>query len=346
MNIITTVLAVIVFFVILIVPHELGHFMAARLMGVKVNEFAFGMGPAIFQKQGKETLYSIRIFPIGGYCALEGENEDTGDPKAFNSKPGWKKIIILAAGVTMNMITAFIITSGVLLYAGFPTLTINEVQKGSPADIQGIKQGDTITAVQEISKDGEAAGKKQELREFADLSTFNSKHKDGYIIYADRGGSEKTFKVVPEKSGGRYLIGISPVIKHDPLRAAGDGAVTTVRMTGLIFESFRMLFAGEASVNDLSGPVGIVSAVNESASQGIIYFLILTAMMCVNLAVINILPFPALDGGRILFVIIRKVTGKMISDELEAKIHTIGMLLLFALIIAITFKDVGSIFLK
>lgn len=346
MGIITTVIAVIVFFVILIVPHELGHFIAARLMGVKVNEFAFGMGPAIFQKQGKETLYSIRIFPIGGYCALEGENEDTGDPKAFNSKPGWKKIIILAAGVTMNMITAFVIISGILLYAGFPTLTISEVQKGSPADVQGIKSGDTITAVQEMTKDGDAAGERQDLKEFTDLSTFNSEHKDGYILYADRDGKEKEFKVIPEKSEGRYLIGITPVIEHDIFRAAGNGAVTTVRMTGLIFDSFRMLFAGEASVDDLSGPVGIVSAVNESTSHGIIYFLMLTAMMCVNLAIINILPFPALDGGRILFVIIRKVTGKMISDELEAKIHTIGMLLLFALIILITFKDVGSIFFK
>ena len=117
-------------------------------------------------------------------------------------------------------------------------------------------------------------------------------------------------------------------------------------MTGLIFEGFRMLFTGDAGVDDLSGPVGIVSAVNESASQGLIYYLLLTAMMCVNLAIINILPFPALDGGRILFVIIRKVTGRMISDELEARIHTAGMLMLFALIIVITFKDVGRIFFR
>lgn len=346
MGILTTIIAVIVFFVILIVPHELGHFIAARLMGVKVNEFAFGMGPAIFQKQGRETLYSVRAFPIGGYCALEGENEDTGDPKAFNSKPGWKKIIILVAGVTMNMVTAFVIVCGILLYTGFPTMTIGEVQKGSPADIQGIKAGDTITAVQEMTKDGEAEGEKVELAEFTDLSEFNAKHKDGYIIYADRDGTEKSFKVVPEKTEGRYLIGVMPAVSHDLFKACGNGASATFRMTGLIFESFRMLFSGEASVDEISGPVGIVSAVNESTSHGIMNFLILTALMCVNLAVINILPFPALDGGRILFVIIRKITGKMISDELEAKIHTAGMLFLFAVIILITFKDVGSMFFK
>lgn len=346
MNIITTIIAVIVFFVILIVPHEFGHFIVAKLMGVKVNEFSFGMGPAIFKKQGKETLYSVRIFPVGGYCALEGENEDTGDPRAFNSKPGWKKILILVAGVTMNMITALVIVTGVLLYIGSPSLTIDKVDGGSPAYKAGIRPGDKITYVQEHDDSGKAAGEKQELEDFTSLSEFNSKHKDGYIVYAERDGKEYSVDVVPEKKDGRYLIGVSPEIKHDLPESIKDGAATTWRMTGLIFDSFRMLFSGEASVNDLSGPVGVVSAVNESASQGVIYFLILTAMMCVNLAVINILPLPALDGGRILFVIIRKVTGKMISDELEAKIHTVGMLLLLGFILVITFKDVGNIFFK
>lgn len=340
MSIFTTVLAVILFFIILIVPHEFGHFITAKMLGVKVNEFSFGMGPALFQKQGEETLYSIRLFPIGGYCALEGENEDTGDPRAFNSKPGWKKIVILAAGVTMNMLTALVIVTGILFYSGYATLTIDKTEPGSPAEKAGIMPGDTITYVQ--VKDGE----KKEIKSWEDLSELNQENKDGYILYADRDGSEKSFEVKPEEKDGRYLIGITPEITRDLPRSVKYGAVSTWRMTGLIFEGFRMLFTGGASVDDLSGPVGIVSAVNESASQGVIYFLLLTAMMCVNLAVINILPLPALDGGRILFVIIRKVTGKMISDELEAKIHTIGMLLLFALIILITFKDVGNIFMK
>lgn len=346
MNIFVTIIAVIVFFVILIVPHELGHFMAAKLMGVKVNEFSFGMGPAIFQKQGKETLYSVRVFPVGGYCALEGENEDTGDPRAFNSKPGWKKIVILVAGVTMNMLTALVIVTGILFYAGMPTLTIDQVQKGSPADLEGVRKGDKVTYVQEVTKEGEPSGEKKEITEFTALSEFNAKHKDGYILYTERDGKEMSFKLVPKESEGRYLIGVSPVIEHNFLVSARDGAISTWRMTGLIFESFRMLFSGDASVNDLSGPVGIVSAVNESTTHGIIYYLLLTAMMCVNLAVINILPLPALDGGRILFVIIRKVTGKMISDELEAKIHTIGMLMLLALVIMITFQDVGKMIFK
>ena len=264
MNIVITIIAVIVFFVILIVPHEFGHFITAKMLGVKVNEFAFGMGPAIFQRQGKETLYSVRIFPIGGYCALEGENEDTGDPRAFNSKPGWVKIIILLAGVTMNVITAFLIVFIMLMVVRL-------------------------------------SAKSNGMAELAD-------------------------------------VGILRIFTA----SIQDSLVTVGRMGMLIFDSLRQLFTGAASINDLSGPVGIVSAVNESASQGVVYYLILTALMCVNLAVINILPFPALDGGRILFVIIRKITGKMISDELEAKIHMIGMALLLALVVMITFKDVGT----
>ena len=147
MNILTTVIALVVFFIILIVPHEFGHFITAKMMGVKVNEFAFGMGPAILQKQGKETLYSVRLLPIGGYCALEGENEDTGDPRAFNSKPGWKKIIILVAGVTMNMLTALVIMAGILFYSGYATLTIDGVEPGSPAEKAGLLPYDIITAI-------------------------------------------------------------------------------------------------------------------------------------------------------------------------------------------------------
>lgn len=264
MNIVITVIAVIVFFVILIVPHEFGHFIMAKTLGVKVNEFAFGMGPAIFKKQGKETLYSIRIFPIGGYCALEGENEDTGDPRAFNSKPGWVKIVILVAGVVMNVLTALLIVFCLLMY----------------------------------------------------------------------------IRIAAKAQGNEAVAGMGPI--QILLSSFTDSFVVVGRMGGVIFDSLRQLVSGSAGIQDFSGPVGIVSAVNESASQGVMYFLILTAMMCVNLAIINILPLPALDGGRILFVIIRKVTGKMISDELEGRIHMIGMLLLLALIIAITFKDVGT----
>ncbi len=264
MNIIITILAVILFFVILIVPHELGHFMTAKLLGVKVNEFAFGMGPAVFQKQGKETLYSVRIFPVGGYCALEGENEDTGDPRAFNSKPGWVKILILVSGVLMNVLTAFMIMLVMMI----------AVRLAHP-------------------------------------------------------------EYWPEGMEAAEVILIS----------FRDAASTVGRMAFLIADSFGQLFSGGATIDDLSGPVGIVNAVNESAGQGVLNYLVFTAIMCVNLAVVNILPLPALDGGRILFVIIRKITGKMISDEMEARVHMIGMALLLALIVTITFKDVGS-FLK
>ena len=248
MNIVLTIFAIILFFVILIVPHELGHFIAAKTLGVKVNEFAFGMGPALFQKEIGETKYAVRAFPIGGYCALEGENEDTGDPRAFNSKPGWKKIIILSAGVTMNMVTAFLIFSILIMALG-----------------------------------------------------------------------------------------------KDPLTAVRYGAEATGNALKLIFDSLVELLSGGVSADDVAGPVGIVTAVSNVTNQGVIQYFTLTAVMCINLALINILPFPALDGGRIVFVIIRKITGKMISDEMEARVHAIGMILLLALIVFVSFKDIMRI---
>lgn len=337
MNIIITLIAVVIFFVILIVPHEFGHFIAARALGVKVNEFSFGMGPALFSKQGKETLYSVRAFPIGGYCALEGENEDTGDPRAFNSKPWWKKIIILVAGVTMNILTAILILTIISSVSGMVTNTIDEVQKGSPAEVSGLMKGDTLVAYET------ASGEQEKIKYWNDIAAINEDNKSGYTLVYERGGKEKKAEVVPEEQDKRLIIGITPVISHDPIMAVGISFTTALRIEREIIKAFSSLFSNGLAQDDVSGPVGIVSAVGKTAGEGIRYFMILTAIMCLNLAFINILPFPALDGGRILFVVIRSVTGKMISDELEAKIHAIGMIVLLGFMLFITVNDVSKL---
>jgi len=230
---------------ILIIPHEFGHFIASKLLGVGVEEFSFGMGPALLQKQGKKTLYSVRAFPIGGYCKLAGEEEDDGSEDAFVTKPAWKKVIILMAGVTMNVLTAFIIMTAIFL-----------------------------------------------------------------ALYGD------------------------------PLKAPVYAAQAVYNMTGLIGQSLYMLFTGGIALNELSGPVGIIGAVNETVSAGLVEYFALTALLCVNLAIFNALPFPALDGGRTLMVVIRKFTGGMISDKTEAVIHGAGMLILLGLMFVVTFRDV------
>lgn len=329
-----TAIYAIVLFVLLIFPHELGHFIVAKAVGVKVNEFAFGMGPALFQKEKGETLYSIRLIPIGGYCAMEGENEESDNPRSFNNKPGWAKISVLVAGAAMNVLIAILALTIVAGVAGSATTTIDAVDKGSPAYVAGIDAGDRIVSVNETdieswSQVGEAIGASPE----------------NVAITVERDGKAVTMDVIPKKTeDGRYVIGITAKASHNPGKALVNGVKSTWGMTIMMFQSLYMLISGDVPASDIAGPVGIVSMVSDTTSYGWYYFVSLVALMSINLAIINLLPFPALDGGRILFVLIRKVTGKMISDDLEGKIHMIGMVLLLVLMIFATGNDIVRLF--
>lgn len=325
-----TAIYAIILFVLLIFPHELGHFVVAKAVGVKVNEFAFGMGPALFQKQGKETLYSIRLIPIGGYCAMEGENEESENPRAFNNKPGWAKISVLVAGAGMNVLIAVVVLSIVMGISGSATTTIAEVQKDSPAYTAGIQAGDEIIAVDD-----------HKLKEWSDLTGYLGTSDKTVEVTLLRDGEKVTVKVKPEPAeDGRYIIGITAEVSHNPIAAIENGMKSTWNMTLVMVESLRMLVTGDVPASEIAGPVGIVTMVSDTTTYGWYYFASLVALMSINLAMINLLPLPALDGGRILFVIIRKVTGKMITDDLEGRIHTIGMMLLFALMIFATWNDI------
>lgn len=329
-----TAIYAIVLFVLLIFPHELGHFIVAKAVGVKVNEFAFGMGPALFQREKGETLYSIRLIPIGGYCAMEGENEESDNPRSFNNKPGWAKISVLVAGAAMNVLIAILALTIIAGVAGSATTTIDKVDEGSPAYVAGIDAGDRIVSVNETdieswSQVGEAIGASPE----------------NVAITVERDGEAVTMDVIPKKTeDGRYVIGITAKVSHNPAQALVNGVKSTWNMTIVMFQSLYMLISGDVPASDIAGPVGIVSMVSDTTSYGWYYFVSLVALMSINLAIINLLPFPALDGGRILFVLIRKITGKMISDDLEGKIHMIGMVLLLVLMIFATGNDIVRLF--
>lgn len=329
-----TAVYAIILFVFLIFPHELGHFIVAKAVGVKVNEFAFGMGPALFQRQKGETLYSIRLIPIGGYCAMEGENEESDNPRSFNNKPGWAKISVLVAGAAMNVFIAIVVLSITMGIIGSATTTIEEVQPESPAYTAGIQAGDEVAAV-----DG------QNVDEWSDLSEFVGTSGDEIDVTVKREGESLTLKIKPMLTeGGRYIIGVTAKVTHNPVIAVKNGLASTWNMTVMMLESLKMLITGDVPASEIAGPVGIVTMVSDTTTYGWYYFASLIALMSINLALINLLPFPALDGGRILFVIIRKITGKMISDDLEGRIHTVGMLLLFALMIFATWNDIVRLF--
>ena len=325
-----TIIYAVILFVLLIFPHELGHFLVAKAVGVRVNEFAFGMGPALFKRQKGETLYAVRLIPIGGYCAMEGENEESDDSRSFNNKPGWAKIAVLLAGSAMNVLIAVLVLSIMMGVVGSATTSVDQVQADSPAYAAGLQTGDKILAV-----DGEEIGSWQELTQVISGSA------DTRAITVERDGREITVDITPVKGeDGRYIVGITSAVSHNAFTAVKNGSKATWNLTVVMFDALKQLVTGSASTEDIAGPVGIVTMVSETTNYGLTYFGYLLALMSLNLAVINMLPLPALDGGRILFVIIRRITGRMITDQLESRIHATGMILLFGFMIFVTWNDI------
>ena len=344
----TAILAVIMF-LIMIFPHELGHFIAARKCDVQVNEFAFGMGPALWKKQKGETLYSIRLFPIGGFCAMEGEDgteeeldDETGEeapreynPRSFNNKKPWQKIIILAAGSFMNIVSAFLILTILVTYLGFSSTVIDKVLEGSPAETAGIIAGDKI-----VSIDGNEISTWDQVSQNIQASSGNE-----MTFVINRDGQDMEFRLTPafEEERGIYIMGAQCRVNHNVFKGIRSGATGTVRLFGIMFDSLRMLISGEATIKDISGPVGMVQMVDQTSNQGFWSYGFLVALICVNLAVINMLPLPALDGGRILIVLVCWITGKAVSPRIEGLIHAVGIVLLLGLAVLVTFSDIRRI---
>lgn len=338
----TAILAILLF-CIMIFPHELGHFIAARRVGVKVNEFAFGMGPAIWKKQGPETLYSIRLFPVGGFCAMEGEDEESNEPRAFGNKKPWQKIVVLAAGSFMNIICAIVIMSLVIGIMGFTTTVVGQVTEDLPAKAAGILEGDKLLKIDDT-----------EIEQWTDVSkALQASGGEEVVVTLERDKQVEAVSVVPQLTEGvdaqgnpaqGYVLGVTCKISHNPFMAVVDGAQSTWNMTKMMFSALGQLFTGEAGVDELSGPVGMINMVSQTTEYGFWYYGFLTALICVNLAIINLLPLPALDGGRIIFVIYTMITGKTVSEKVEGAIHMVGMVLLLALMVFVTMNDITRIF--
>ena len=344
----------ILLFGVLIAIHELGHFSAAKLLGVQVNEFAIGMGPAILSRQKGETLYSWRALPFGGYCAMEGEDEDSDNPRAFNSQSPWKRAIILVAGSFMNFLLGFILV--LALYANaaaFRAPVLADFMDGCP--YQGENAFQINDRIERID------GKR--VYQYSDVGEFLSENETGIFDIVVRRGGEKVrldgIKLVPVEYEGQETKMYGFYFGYDeatlPVKLQYSWG-TTMEFGRWVWKGLRMLTSGEVKMNDMSGPVGIVDLMAEtgesaaSVADGFLDILYLTAFIAVNLAIMNMLPLPALDGGRVFFLIvtwiIEAITGKKLDHKYEGYIHAAGMVLLLALMAVIMFNDIVKIVTK
>jgi len=339
----------ILIFGFLIVTHELGHFVAAKLFNVRVSQFAVGMGPALLKKQKGETLYALRAFPIGGFCAME-EDEKSEDPRSFTNQSWWKRFIILAAGALMNFLTGLVILMFIVPKSGaFSTPTLTGFYEGCPYEsAQGLQTGDTLYKI-----DGERVYLSSDIGLL--LSRTDGETRDFVVI---RNGEKvelnnlKFVKVPYDVNGEETMMyGIEYGVKETGvlanLKYTWNGSMDYIRM---VWMGLSDLVSGAVGLKDLSGPVGIVGIISdvgessETTAAATVNIAYLAAFIAVNLAVMNLLPLPALDGGRLFFLAINAliiaVFRKKPNPKYEGYIHAAGFVLLLALMAVVMFNDI------
>lgn len=335
-------------FGVLIFVHELGHFLTAKWSGIKVNEFAMGMGPAIWKHQRGETVYALRIFPIGGYCALEGDDEESSDERAFARAPLYKRVLTLAAGSAMNLLLGLIILSVISMRQPMlGTTTVRGFYEGAATN-QWLQVGDQIKKINNHT-----------VRTDNDIFYELTRDRDGVMDFlvarptADGKTEDVLLKSVTfmmRSYEGTSIIMIdfaTEKVESTFLSAVGNSFNWTSSMIKQTWGGFVDLVTGRYGLNQLSGPVGVTAAIGETAKQaakiGWDSLFALVAFITLNLGVFNLLPLPALDGGRLMFLAIEAVRRKPVNPRYEGLVHGVGFMLLIALVIFVTINDVAKI---
>ncbi|MDU5698873.1 RIP metalloprotease RseP [Finegoldia magna] len=332
-----TIISSIIIFLLVILIHEFGHFIVAKMNGVSVLEFSIGMGPKLFQRESNGTLYSLRVLPVGGYCQLEGEDEENDSPNSLNNQSPLVRLKVILAGAIMNFILAFILLI-LLMSVSRVSTEVSDVIKNSPAYSSGIQTGDQI-----VSINGENVSDGEKLLQ-------GIKESQGDLdIGVIRDSQSKNIKVTPRLENNVRKIGVNFQEEYDIknfslIKGFKKGVITFLNLTGMLYKFLGMLITGQLGLGGVSGPVGVVKEIGNAAKTGVANLIFLLAYININLGVFNLLPIPALDGGRAIFILIEMIFGKKISQEKEGYIHMVGLILLLALIAIVTIKDVIKLF--
>lgn len=324
----TVIVAILVFNAIVFV-HEGGHYIAARLGGIKVVEFALGMGPKLVGKKIGETMYSLRAFPIGGFCLMLGEDEEKNDPGAFNNSPITSRIAAVVTGPLVNLLVAVLIYSLVIAPVAAPV--IGQVTKGMPAEMAGIVAGDTIVDINDVK-----------ISDWKEIKPTISRYEGEQItVTLENKGVYRDVQLTPVKNpnSGDVVMGVTQKIKLGGF-SLPEGIKTTATISKMMFSFLGELVRGKADAGEVSGPISIIVYMNEAAKTGFISVMYLTAIISLNLAILNLLPVPALDGGRLLFLFIELVRRKKIPAEKEGMVHFVGLMALMALSIFLMYRDI------
>ena len=333
-------LVAVLLFLVLIVIHEFGHFSAAKLLGVRVNEFAVGFGPKLFSKQWGETRYSFNLLPLGGFCAMEGEDESSSDPRAFCNKKPWRRFLIVVMGATFNLLLGLVLVAVTLApQKSFSSTVIAEFHENAVSEQSGLMVNDRIAEVE---------GRR--IYTTYDLSYAFTNVKDGELdMVVVREGKKVHLPHVAfdseEEDGISYLTVDFSVygIRKTAWSFIKQTVATAVSYCAVIWRSLIDLIGGKYGISAVSGPVGVTAAIGSAAKQNLANLLPIMALITINLGLFNLLPLPALDGGRLLFILVEMIFRKPVPQKYEAIVHTVGFMLLLGFMVLVTAKDIWSL---
>lgn len=335
------IIMILLMFTIIVVAHEWGHYITAKKNGVLVHEFAIGMGPILWAKQVGETQYSIRFLPIGGYCRMEEEVGENHNPRAMFSKKPWQKLIIVSAGAVMNFVLAWVLFTGFSGYLGISSNIISEVQVDTPAAVANLKANDKILAIN---------GHK--VKNLGDLQQYMESTPKTYNLTIKRDGQTMDISVETKVIGNEQNARFGFTIKKQHFNIFENIKMGFLMMIGairLVWDSLVGLISGAVGLDQMAGIVGVVDAGSQvwdssmksgGVNLAIMNMVYLAALLSANLGVMNLLPLPALDGGRILFILIEMIRGKAVPPEKEGAVHFIGLVLLMLLTVVVLYNDI------